>query len=468
MQKITLLGLDQDKDKTGIVSSNESCEFIGIEYISAYANQNGLNVQVKHNSSSIQEILSENPSVIGLSVMASNYEPSKRFSRKLKDANRDIRIVWGGPQATNYYDRVLKEGCVDYVVIGEGEKTFFNLVNNLKNSLDPHSLEGIAFFDGEKIVKTKKQRRLTSEELNSIDTKLIHPTKDYKTFFAKQIPHSVPHSDMRLAMLVGSRGCWNDCSFCSSNSIWGRRIIYRSPENVVDELEHLVEDKGVNFVFFGDDDFLTNQNWCRSIAEDIVKRGIKVKYHVMGSVRSASKFSDYDLLRESGCCEVTLGMETTNQQILNSIGKGYEISTLPSVSNEITGHDIHLGLYYMLGYPEQTSEDLKQDLEFVKKIPFSRIRAVFLTPYPGTRLYDKVERENLWLDGYKRKWSMLTNDRPVIKSKATPKELIEARKNVLKLYFSDDYKTRMKVMYEGDPKSEQAFNEFQKYLKEVL
>lgn len=188
----------------------------------------------------------------------------------------------------------------------------------------------------------------------------------------------------------------------------------------------------------------------------------------MGSVRTASRFNDFDLLKKSGCCEIALGMETTNQRILNSIGKGYEISALPYVANEITSHRIHLGLYYMLGYPKQTRKDLEHDLDFIKKIPFSRIRAVFLTPYPGTRLYDKVESKNLWLDGYKGKWSMLTNDRPVIKSKATPGELIEARKNVLKLYFSDDYKTRMQAMYEGNPKSEQAFNEFQKYLERIF
>lgn len=155
MQKIILLGLDQDEDKTGIVSSNESCEFIGIEYVSAYANQNGLNVQVKHNSPNIQEIINENPSVVGLSVMASNYESSRRFSRKLKNTNKDIKVVWGGPQATSYHDEVLKEGCVDYAVIGEGEKTFFNLVNDLRNFQNPRSLEGIAFLMERKLLKLK-------------------------------------------------------------------------------------------------------------------------------------------------------------------------------------------------------------------------------------------------------------------------------------------------------------------------
>ncbi|MFC1682369.1 B12-binding domain-containing radical SAM protein [Nanoarchaeota archaeon] len=466
MQKIILFGLDQDKDKTEIVSINESCEFIGIEYVSAYANQRGLKVQVKHNSPDIREILSEKPNVVGLSVMASNYEHSKRFSQKLKNKNKNIKIVWGGPQATTYHDEVLKEGCVDYVVIGEGEKTFFNLANNLRNSQDPRSLEGIAFFDGEKVVKNQGQRRLTPEELDSIDTRLIHPT--YTTFFAKQMPHSVPHSEMRFAMLVGSRGCWNDCSFCSSNSMWGRKIVYRSPQNIVSELEYLVKDKNVNFVFFGDDDFLTNQGWVRSIARDILKRGIHVKYHVMGSVRTASRFNDFDLLKKSGCCEITLGMETTNQKILDSIGKGYEISALPSVANEITSHGIHLGLYYMLGYPEQTKEDLEKDLNFIKRIPFSRIRAVFLTPYPGTRLYVEVERNNLGLDGCRNNWSMFTNDRPVIKSKVSPEELIEARKRILRLYFSEDYKERMRSMYEGDLRSEKAFDEFQSFIGEVI
>ena len=468
MADAILIGLSQEEDRNGIVSQNEECEFIGIEYVCAYAKQRGLDVRVEHNSKSPKEIVSENPFLVGLSVMASNYECSREFSKGLKKIGKNVKVVWGGPHATNYYEDVLREGSVDYVVIGEGERTFFNLADNLIHSRDNQNLEGIVFFNGRDIVKTPKQERLTPEELDAIDARLIHSSEDDAVFFAKQIPHSVLHSDMRFAIMVGSRGCWNDCSFCSSNSMWGRRIVYRSPGNVVNELDFLVREKGANFVFFSDDDFLINEDWCKSIAKEIIRKNIEIKYHVMGSVHSASKFSNYELLKKSGCCEITLGMETTNQRILDSIGKKYKISMLPPVANEITGHGIHLGLYYMLGYPEQTSEDLTHDLEFIKTIPFSRIRAVFLTPYPGTKLYEDIEKKNLWLDGYRNNWPMFTNDKPVIRTKATPEELVEARKDVLRLYFSEEYEERMHAMRNGDIKSKQAFEEFQSFLRAVI
>ncbi len=282
------------------------------------------------------------------------------------------------------------------------------------------------------------------------------------------MPHSVPYSEMHFAIVSGSRGCWNDCSFCSNKSIWGRTITYRSPKKIADELEYLVCDKEVNFVFFGDNDFLINRDWTKKLAEEIIDRNIRTNLHVMATVRSSSRFDNYKLLRNAGVREITIGMETTNQKLIDSMGKKYTISELPYIANKITSHGIHLGLYYMLGYPEQTQEDLEHDFNFIKKIPFSRIRAVFATPYPGTALYQRVERENLWLDGYRNDWSALTNDQPVIKIPVTPEKLIEARKRVLRLYFTDEYKQRMQAMCDGDTKSKQAFKEFQNFIQEVI
>jgi radical SAM superfamily enzyme YgiQ (UPF0313 family) len=463
-----LLGLGQAEDRTGIVSQNETCEFIGLEYLRAYAKQKGFEVEVKHPPQNLQKIIEEAPKIVGFSVMTSNYEPSRKFSQRLKRKNPNTKIIWGGPHATTCNEEALREGSVDYVVLGEGEKTFSNLIEGIQKGKDMSKLDGLAFYDGKRIIKNPRPTRLTGKELDEINPKDLHQLEDYGIFFAKQMPHSIPASEMNFAMISGSRGCWNNCSFCSSNSLWGRNIQYRSPNKIVDELGHLVDKKGVNFVFFSDDDFLINGNWAKSIAEGIAQRGIDVNLHAMASVRSASKFNDYDLLKRAGIKEITIGMETTNQRIIDQMGKGYDLKMLPFVANEITSHEIHLGLYYMLGYPGQTKEDLDMDHDYIQKIPFSRIRAVFATPYPETALYDQVNRENLWLEGYKDNWSAFTNDQPVIKTPATPEELIDARKKVLELYQSPAYISRMKNMYRGNIKSQKAFEEFQDFLKGVL
>lgn len=457
MPPLILVGLKQDRDLDQIVSQTEVSEFLGIEFVSAYLSQRGIESNVLHGSVSIDNILREEPSAIGFSVLASNYEGSKRMSRELKEVNPNLKIIWGGPQASTFYDEVLSEGVVDYVVVGEGERTTFELMSALESN--PRSVRGLVFNRNGEIKRTPIGERLTKEELDSIDFKQIH--NDNYSKFAMRIPHSVPYSEMRFANVVGSRGCWNDCGFCSSKTLWGRKITYRSPENIVDEIDFLVREKDVNYVFFSDDDFLVNASWAQEIAQGIIKRYIDVKYYVMASVRSAAKFNSYDLLRESGCAEITLGVETTKQSILDSIGKGYELSILPYVANEISSHGIHFGLYFMMGYPEQTYEDLVSDFNFVKELPFSRIRPVFITPFPGTRFYSEVEEKNLWLDGYRNNWPMLNCDRPVVKSKATPEQLVEMRKKVVGLYLEEDYRRRMLDFIGNDAFSLKAFEEFQ-------
>ncbi len=467
MTDILLGSLDQEKDKDGIISQNESCEFIGLNYIRAYNIQRGINIKIAR-PINIPTIASENPRIVGFSVMASNYIPTRRLSKKLKKIKPRLKIVWGGPHATVHYTESLKAQEVDYIVLGEGEKTSFELFSRLLEDKPIKSVKGIAFYDGSKVITTPQRSRLTSKEIDSIKPKILHPKRDYKLSFAKHIPHSVPASEMRFAIINGSRGCWNNCSFCSSKSLWERSITYRSPQSIVDELEYLVKEQRKNFIFFSDDDFLVNSKRTEEICQRIIKRGIKIKLHVMASVKSSSRFANYDLLRQAGIREITIGMETTNQKLIDSMRKGYDINELPKVANEITGHKIHLGLYYMLGYPGQTQEDLKKDYEFIKQIPFSRIRAVFATPYPGTALYQQVEKENLWLKGCRNNWSVLTNDRPVIKTPAAQEHLIKARKRVLRLYFSQSYEKRMKKMLFEDMQGQKAYKEFRQFIKEVL
>ena len=168
-------------------------------------------------------------------------------------------------------------------------------------------------------------------------------------------------------------------------------------------------------------------------------------------------------MRQSRCVEITLGLETTKQSLLDSIGKGYELSTLPCVANEISSYGIHFGLYFMMGYPEQTYEDLVEDYNFIKELPFSRIRPVFIVPFPRTRFYEEVEQKKLWLDGFRNNWPMLTCDRPVVKAKATSEQLVEMREKVMGFYLGEDYKRRMLDFIGDDLFSLKAFEEFQDY-----
>jgi radical SAM superfamily enzyme YgiQ (UPF0313 family) len=469
MGDVILVGLDQSCDKDGIVSRNETCEWLGIGYIRAYLNQIGIEAKVlneEDNGIRIEKILERLPKVVGFSVLASNYDKSREFSRKLKEANKDIVVVWGGPMATNYSSQVLSEGSVDFIVNGEGEETFAKLFQAINGSQNARELKSISFFDGQTVVANPRGARLDSKVLDSVDFRIVH---DYtKKFYAKQIPHTIPHSEMVFYIVSGSRGCWNDCDFCCSSSMWNRKIVYRSPANIADELEFLVKEKDANYIFFGDDDFLINSDWARAIAQEIVGREIKGSYHAMGSVRSASKFSAWNLLREAGFCEITIGMESTNMHILKSMGKRYQPTDLFDVANEITSHKIHLGLYSMIGYPGETAADIEHDIQTIQQLPFSRIRCVFATPYPGTRLYQQVEEGNLWMEGCRNNWGALTNDRPVIKTPAGQDYLIEARKRITNLYFSEGYQSRMMEMCDENPKNRRAFEEFQSFLREAV
>ena len=221
-----------------------------------------------------------------------------------------------------------------------------------------------------------------------------------------------------------------------------------------------------------DTDFLMNNliypGWTARVAQGIIDREIKTKYNVMASVKTAAKFTLFDLLRKSGCVEISLGMESTNPKVISSIGKHFSLDELRTAVDKIYSAGIYPSLYVLFGHPDESTEGLDEQYEFLRNLKWCRLRPGFVIPYPGTPLYRRVEEEELWLDGYRNRFELMNGDNPVIRTSVDPERLVSERKRVLQLYFSEEYGQRFRKIAGTDNESLRANNDFKDWLKSMV
>jgi len=192
--------------------------------------------------------------------------------------------------------------------------------------------------------------------------------------------------------MMTSRGCPHPCMFCSQlmRESYGTKVRFRSAVNVVGEMEHLLE-LGANIIAFDDDDFTVSDKHVRSICREIFKRKLKVKWIIHGRLDELDE-SLLQLMGESGCILIRVGIESGNKRILNLLEKTKKEDAWFENSKKIVrsaqSYGISIAGLFMVGSPTETKEEMLESIEFAKKLAPDIIQVSYFTPFPGTKAYD--------------------------------------------------------------------------------
>jgi len=273
----------------------------------------------------INEVKSWKPDVVGISILTPT-APKGYMAAKLvkEELGEDTIVIAGGPHTTYMYTEALNNN-VDVVVRGEGEYTTLELVNALeKHGLDKEVLtkiKGIAFKDDNgKVIVTSSRPFI--EDLDELPWPARHllPMDKY-TVFGKPI---------KVAHVMASRGCPYGCMFCITSYYWGRRLRFRSPKNVADEIEFLVEKYGVKQIAFADDELTINRKFVYDLVGELNKRKLDIVFACGSRVDHVDK-KLLEYLYNNGCVALYFGVESASQKTLNYIGKRIRIEQVKKV-----------------------------------------------------------------------------------------------------------------------------------------
>ena len=371
------------------------------------------------------------PDMVCFSAMSMEAGEMEEIARLVKKEKPNCITVLGGPHASIFYDWALKNSDIDYVVIGEGEETFPELLETLEQDKPLDQVKGIAFMRDGQLVLTEPRPFI--EDLDSIP----FPAWDMIDFdsyhgFLSMTGWVPPH---RWAFLFTTRACPFKCAYC--HCIFGKKVRKRSVENVIAEIELLVNQYGVKQLQIIDDIFNLDLERAKRICDEIVNRGIKVKIAFPNGLRA--DMMDRELiqkLKKAGCFSIAYAIESGSPRIQKLIHKNLDLEKARQVVEWTYQEGIITHAFTMIGFPSETREEMNQTLEYVLSSPFIRCWFFMVVVYPRTELLEIAKRSypNFDFSGYEwfnfRYWS----DVPFY-TRATGVDLIKIQGDFYRRFF---------------------------------
>jgi radical SAM superfamily enzyme YgiQ (UPF0313 family) len=348
---------------------------MGIYYVGAMLMENGYDVQIYnwHNAHQTPHMMSdiiekEHPDIIGFSILHANRWGGIDIAKMAKKINPDITIVFGGIGATFLWDHLLTHYIdIDYIVLGEGEITFLQLVKALADNNRakiPH-IPGLAYRREQEPWKTDP-----AVPVKNLD-KLPNPAKYFN-----------------FQHVAFTRGCPGSCAFCGSPLFWGPRVRTHSPAYFVDQLELLTQ-KGIRFFYFSDDTFTYKKSWVQAICQEIIHRRLDITWVAIARVNHIQ--SDMlDWMRKAGCIQISFGIESGSEEIRKKLNKPIKTSQIKKAFDLVKQYGIMPRAYFIYGSPGETDETIQASIDLIHTIkPLGMITYV-LDIFPGTRIYQEL------------------------------------------------------------------------------
>jgi len=367
---------------------------LGLGYIASVLKKEGHRVDLidANLGISINEIIERikdiKPGLIGISVMTSVFEETKNIVKIIKKET-DTPIVLGGVHITALPKFSIEKTGADFCVYGESELTIKELVFALDDRKSLDEIKGLVYRKRNKIVINPPRELI--EDLNSLpfpEWSLMDPKKYYIA------PVLASAEDFPTAPIMTTRGCPFQCTYCASNVTWRRRLRFRSPENIADEIEYLIDNFGVKYIHFSDDNFTFSKKHTVGVCNEILKRGIKIKWGCPNGVRVDSLDDEIlMLMRKAGCNMIGFGIESGSQEILNNINKRLDLSIVPRIIKNAKKYNITTFGFFILGLPGETKKTIKKTIDFAKKLELNRAWFFILAPLPGSKIFDEWSQD---------------------------------------------------------------------------
>jgi anaerobic magnesium-protoporphyrin IX monomethyl ester cyclase len=301
------------------------------------------------------------------------------LSRSLKAHHPDVPIVWGGNFPSLYPGPVLRAPYVDWVVRGQGEQTFVQLVDLLENGGDPKAIAGLAFLDDGGPSIGPERPWAGPEDL---------PAPRYDKIDVADYLRPSLLGD-RSGVYQASIGCPYSCKFCGVISVFGSREKVESPARTERHLAYLARRFGMNGLHFYDNNFFLGEDRAVEIAQRITPLGLS--WWCEARVDAMLRFSDdtWRILARSGLRMVFFGAESGSDEVLARMSKRLTTAEIVQVARRTRQHGIVPEFSFVLGDPHEPERELENTLRFIRRLkdvnPASEIITYFYTPTPQRR-----------------------------------------------------------------------------------
>jgi len=370
-----------------------TCEPLGLAYLAAAIREKRSD-EIKiidalannYGSVDLNNILKKfNPDVVGIMILTPMYLVAKETIESIRKVLPNVKLVVGGPHVTVFPKKTMEETPeIDFAVVGEGEITIVDLLNNLeKKSFS--KVKGILYRKDKEIVSTAFREPIKDIDEIPLPARDLLDMKMYKpapTYYKKSPSY----------LILISRGCPYRCTYCSK--IFGNLYRYHSIERIIKEIKLLIDKYGAKEIIFRDDTFTINKKHIEKLCNKIIRLGLhkKIKWTCMTRVNLVTK-DLLILMKKAGCWSMHYGIESASQRLLDLIKKDITIEQIKNAIKWTREAGIETKAFFMIGLPTETKEETLQTLKFTKELNPDWIQVTMTVPYPGTELYEITKKD---------------------------------------------------------------------------
>lgn len=362
MKKIYLLSTAlEDVFKLKDIADDNNSYSLGLAYLHSVIENSGYLINTKNyntsqESSSFSEIKNKlvefRPDYLLIQMFSMNRKSSYDVLKVARALNKGMKIIAGGVHATIMYDQLLNNFDIDYIVLGEGERTIIELLKALDSGGSVRDIKGIAYKVNGKVIKNAER-----ELIQNLDEL---PLPKHSLFITPK---------RRIACILTSRGCPFKCNFCCLHTISKQIYRKRSVLNIIGEIEWLISNfRNIDEIQIADDTFTLDQNRVVEFCKEIVKRDIKLKFICSARIKPASR-EMFEWMEKAGFISIGFGLETGCQKLMDSIHKNI---TKEDVRNTFRAlipiNKISITAFIMVGFPGETIETTNETVDFLKEL----------------------------------------------------------------------------------------------------
>ena len=374
---------------------------LGLLYVAAVAEQSGHNVKIedfrisRHSHASYDY---QSYDIVGITTDTRRFQGAMEIAKRAKDLGRTV--VMGGPHPAFSDEEILKSGCVDFIVKGEGEVTFPALLDGIGKGADLSSIKGLSYLNKGSIVSTPQPELI--QDLDALPLPARHLT-DIEAYKRAGLRYG---GKRPVAVISSSRGCTHNCSFCLTPRMYGNIWRARSASSVIAEIKEVYHTYGYRAVAFCDDNFTVSPERVKEICSMIIESGLDIWWWCLSTPATLLKNEDMvRLMSKSGAKTVYIGVESVNPSTLKEFNKGLTTDIPQKAANLLKKNGIEVFASYILGGVNDDLRTMLATIKFARKLDTSVAQFTILTPYPGTTLHRNISgllRHRRWhlYDGF--------------------------------------------------------------------
>jgi len=326
----------------------------------------------------IKRLWKEQPDYLCFSTITDTFQETLESIREIKQmCNKPVII--GGPHMSIYPKESLKYDVIDYGVVGDGFETFPELIKTLDEEKDISKVKGICYRKkGEVVLNSPRCSRVNLDQVPFPARDLL-PNNKYNIVLSQRKP---------VTVMVTALGCPFKCAYCCTDT----NVVYRSPENVVDEIEDCIK-LGIREIDFYDETFTINRKRTIEILNLIKERNLDILW----SIRTRVDCVDKELINrmaEVGCIRINYGIESADEDVLKSVDRYMKIDRVREVVKWTKDAGITVLGFFMIGLPGETRSQMYRTLDLMKELDLDFIQLNKFTPIPNSKIYHKMVEEH--------------------------------------------------------------------------